>query len=807
LIPQRLINPYCPRFSRFALPRPGCALALALTAFLTGMSQAQSKTTPVQASSTTPVTERDFARHLLQDQKQIWTSPFHLKPKDASWLLPGAALLAEGLHRDRYLYGRLSSGDGGTSRRFSDAGVVGLGGVIVGTYVVSRYSRNEHGRETGILGMEALANAAMLNVALKQTLRRQRPEVPGSAGEFFGPRGGSFPSDHAIYAWSMATVLAHEYPGPLTKVAAYGLASAVAVSRVTGRRHFPTDVLVGSALGYGVGRMVYRKHHDPALPGANIGTFKPQDDEEHDFGSVYEPVDSWVYPAFEHLSARGLLRSNFPSVRPWTRAECARLVIEAENETDTANTADLGPLIKALRQEFQRELGAGLRNHSSRIGVDSVYARIGGISGEPLVDGYHFGTTIANDFGRPLANGWNSVAGISGSAEHGRWFAYLRGEHQYAGTLPPLSLAVRQEIARVDTVPVQSAQVVRERNRFRIVEAYAGFNWHGWQFTAGKHALWWGPGESGALNLSNNAESILMARASNSHPIVMPGPFSLLGPVKLELFIGQLGGHRFTRTVNGLFGPELSTQPLIHGEKIVFKPTQNLDLGFSVTTIFGGPGLPLNLRAFFRSFGISNTIPGEAGDPGDRRTGFDFRYRIPGARDVLVLYNDSMSEDEFSPIAYPRRSAMNPGLQISRLPFLQRTDLRLEGFYTDLPNLRGSGVQYFNSRFISGYTNFGQVLGHPVGRDGTGFRIATNSWFRSKDRVQLGFTNIVVSPKFIVGGGRIQDWAARFNVELNSRFSLQATTQYQRHTFPLLQSGTEANVVGQFQLTFRPGQR
>ena len=60
----------------------------------------------------------------------------------------------------------------------------------------------------------------------------------------------------------MATVVAHEYhDNRAVQVAAYGLATAVSVSRFTGRNHYISDVLVGSALGYGIGRYVYRTHH------------------------------------------------------------------------------------------------------------------------------------------------------------------------------------------------------------------------------------------------------------------------------------------------------------------------------------------------------------------------------------------------------------------------------------------------------------------------------------------------------------------------------------------------------------------
>jgi membrane-associated phospholipid phosphatase len=67
-------------------------------------------------------------------------------------------------------------------------------------------------------------------------------------------------------AWSLATIVANEYHDrPMVQVAAYGLATLVGVSRFTGRNHFLSDVLVGSAMGYGIGRYAYRAHHDAAL--------------------------------------------------------------------------------------------------------------------------------------------------------------------------------------------------------------------------------------------------------------------------------------------------------------------------------------------------------------------------------------------------------------------------------------------------------------------------------------------------------------------------------------------------------------
>ena len=51
--------------------------------------------------------------------------------------------------------------------------------------------------------------------------------------------------------------------------------------------------------------------------------------------------------------------------------------------------------------------------------MDSVYTRVTGISGTPLRDGYDFGQTIVNDYGRPYWTGFNNVTGVTADAEAG----------------------------------------------------------------------------------------------------------------------------------------------------------------------------------------------------------------------------------------------------------------------------------------------------------------------------------------------------------------------------------------------------
>ena len=75
------------------------------------------------------------------------------------------------------------------------------------------------------------------------------------------------PSEHSAAAWAIASVIAHEYPGPLTTVLVYSFASAISMARVTGKQHFNSDVFIGSAIGWYAGKQAYRAHHDPEVGG------------------------------------------------------------------------------------------------------------------------------------------------------------------------------------------------------------------------------------------------------------------------------------------------------------------------------------------------------------------------------------------------------------------------------------------------------------------------------------------------------------------------------------------------------------
>ena len=213
-----------------------------------------------------------FLEHVARDQERFWTSPKELsKPRALEAFLPFVGFTGAVIAGDSWLSKQVSDSPSQIkrSKNISNYAVFSLIGAGGGAYLVGQWTHNDHLSETGFLSGEAALNSTLVEYAFKEATRRERPYQGNGKGSFF-QGGSSFPSEHAAIAWSIASVVAHEYPGTLTQIGAYGLASAVTLTRVTGKQHFPSDVVIGSALGWYLGRQIYRAHHDPELGAAEL---------------------------------------------------------------------------------------------------------------------------------------------------------------------------------------------------------------------------------------------------------------------------------------------------------------------------------------------------------------------------------------------------------------------------------------------------------------------------------------------------------------------------------------------------------
>ena len=754
----------------------------------------------------------DFGR----DQKQIWTSPARIRLADTAWLVPLGGLTAGLLVTDRD-YSRSLSHNPATIRHYqtlSNAGLAGLVGTGAGLYLFSFPAHNAHWRETGFLAGEAALHSLLVTEAFKYSLRRERPYQGDGSGPFFHG-GTSFPSEHAAAAWSIAGVIAHEYPGTFPKLVAYGLASAVSFSRINGRQHFPSDVLVGSTLGYLIAQSIYRRRHEPELSGDSWDA--PTEFMEGDRGrspafmsSPYVPLDSWVYPALERLAALGYVNTAYVGMRPWTRLECARLVEEVGESMppEEFERGNAQGLYKELSLEFMPETARRGGAANQGVSLDSIYTRMAAISGPPLRDGYHFGQTIINDYGRPYGEGFNNITGASAHAVAGPLSFYVRGEYQHAPAVPAYSLATQQAIANADlTMPLSNAGGTIDR--FHLVDASVALTLNNVQFSFGKQSLWLGSGESGSLLLSNNADSIMMMKIESVSPFRIPLLSTLLGPMRTEYFLGQLGGTQFELNGSTLLGPgNISPQPSLSGYKASFKPTPNFEFGMGVTAQFAGPGLPFTWKNYLRTFYAHNqsgpTVSGA--NPGKRISSLDFSYRVPGIRRWLTIYGDSLVVDEISPIG-SARATVNPGVYMPQLPKLPKLEFRAEGLNEPTTREFAPGFVYYGlRRYRSGYTNEGNLMGNWIGRAGHGAQAWVTYTFSPRNQVQAGYRLQEVSKDFI-GGGRSVNYSVRSDFMLSRTVALSAFTQYEHWGFPTLSTKPQTNFTGSIQLTFFPNWR
>jgi len=763
-----------------------------------------------------------LGKRFLEDQEQIWTSPAKVRFSDTQWLVPVSGIAAGLFVTDRDFSKHLSQNPTTIShyKALSNAGVGALIGGAGGMWLLGHVRHNEHWSETGFLAGEAAINSLVAVETLKYSLGRQRPFQGNGSGPFF-QGGTSFPSEHSAAAWSVAGVVAHEYPGPLMKIMAYGLASLVDYSRIRGRQHFPSDVFVGSIMGNLIAQNVYSRHHDPGLGGGEWRSLSQifrgdGNSSPANQGSPYVPLDSWIYPALDRLAGLGLIQSAFEGMKPWTRNECVRLLQEASElvEVEGQGGPEADKIYRLLETEFRDELEGKSGDGQFRGRIESVYARVTAISGEPLTDGNHFGQTLINDFGRPYQEGFNSVDGFSAWTTAGHWVGYVRAEYQHSPSAPAQPDSARQFISSVDNIPgVPAATPFSTVNRVRLLDAYVGLNFENWQVSFGKQSLWWSPSQGGPLMFSDNAEPLNMFRINRVSPFKLPSVLGWLGPIRLEWFLGQFDGHQFVFQTDtgivGQLGRSLDRQPFLQGQKIGLKPTPNFEFSVSSTTVFaGGPGA-LTWHTLLRSYSLGNgptTLQGGPGDPGDRRSGVDFSYRIPGMRNWLTFYGDAFTEDEFSPLGYPRKSAIRGGIYMPRIPGIPKLDLRVEGGSTVPPDFPGcNGCFYVNNRYPDGsYTNLGNLVGSWLGRGGQGEQAWSTYWLSSRNKIQFNFRHEKVSGQYLPQGGTLNDGGARADFWLGKSMEITGLLQYEKWNFPVLDPLPRSNVTTSVQFTFWP---
>jgi hypothetical protein len=257
----------------------GCILSLLLAISPAHLAAQEAAPLTSEAGVTLETPRAPFVEQLLKDQKDIWASPFKLKRSDMKWLVPlgaGAALL---LTQDHEFSGKARDAESlrPASRAFSKMGSAAPLALASGAlWGLGKLTGNSKAATTGQMSAEAMFHTQLAVRGLKTIFNRERPNKVDGQGQFWGG-GASFPSGHAATSFAFATVIAGQYKHKrLVQISAYGMATAVSLSRVGGLNHFPTDVLIGGTIGHLVGRFVLNRHKDEPATG-NTWMQQPRD--------------------------------------------------------------------------------------------------------------------------------------------------------------------------------------------------------------------------------------------------------------------------------------------------------------------------------------------------------------------------------------------------------------------------------------------------------------------------------------------------------------------------------------------------
>ncbi|MGA9720513.1 MAG: capsule assembly Wzi family protein [Acidobacteriaceae bacterium] len=527
-------------------------------------------------------------------------------------------------------------------------------------------------------------------------------------------------------------------------------------------------------------------------------------------GSTYIPLDSWMYPEIMRLYSLGFIDTVFLGMRPYTRTSVAHMLDASAGEIYNSDSDEAKDIYSALSRELAPDLEIPVDAHRGHSEIESVYTRMLGITGPPLRDPYHAGQTIVNDYGRPYAEGFNSITGLSVRTTLGRYSGYFRGEYQHAPTLWGYSTAVASQLSFQDEVfpltyynpTLPYGATLQGVDTFRIQEAYLAANFASHEISIGKSDEWYGPGRGGGMGYSNNAENIYSIRINRVEPAYIPFVSRFLGPIRYDFLYGSLQGHTAYNS------------PYTHSEGFSFKPTSNFEFGFERTIVFGGKGHePVTWHTFLKGFFDINdtTEPEKIGrnDPGARFSAFNFSYRVPFVRNWLTFYSDSEAHDDVTPISAPRRAAMRPGIYLSHFPGAPKLSWRVEAVSTDPPTGRSihGSFMYWEAEQRQAYTNKGFTFGDWIGREAKGgqswltYHLSGNEW------VEFQYRNVKSAKDFIPMGTTQNDFTVSAVKRLGKDVEVNGWVQYERWKAPFLLNGNTAaqnDTSIAVQLTFYP---
>ncbi len=210
-----------------------------------------------------------------------------------------------------------------------------------------------------------------------------------------------------------------------------------------------------------------------------------------------------------------------------------------------------------------------------------------------------------------------------------------------------------------------------------------------------------------------------------------------------------------------------------------------------------------------RATGGTTTVTGSV--PGDTDTEMDWTFQVPKTRNYVVLYGDAYAEDDILPVQNPARNPWHPGIYITRFPGISKLDLHVEGVSTEafgaISDTNHGDFNYWNAQYRDGPTNYGNVIGNTVGRDGQSIQTWLRYWISPTSTVSFSYKNNTVGSDFVPQGAAWQDYAVQGEIYKRNGFYMKAQVQFENIShYAILFAGPQKNVTAILEVGFSPAE-
>jgi|SRR6185312_2857509 len=140
--------------------------------------------------------------------------------------------------------------------------------IVGGAYITGLIFDKDKPKLFAMMAAKSIVISGVTTTLVKYVAERHRPyqDNPPNPENWDGPMGNffhvSFPSGHTTVAFSLATMVAQEYPKPLIiPILAYSFATCTALGRINGNFHWASDVLMGASIGYFTSKLVFNSNN------------------------------------------------------------------------------------------------------------------------------------------------------------------------------------------------------------------------------------------------------------------------------------------------------------------------------------------------------------------------------------------------------------------------------------------------------------------------------------------------------------------------------------------------------------------